>query len=384
MSDENAYDVIIIGAGPAGSTLAYELASRSLSVCLIEKEKLPRYKPCGGGLTPKTIQLLPFDISELIEDEVHSVTISYNFQKEFTKSSVKPLTFMVMRDRFDYFLVQKAVEKGAELREEAKVEKISQTNGGVDVVLSDKRTLKCAILVGADGALGLTARTAGLEKNFYYGVALEAEIPIDNEQAKKYKGDMSFILGSLDEGYGWIFPKKNHLSVGFGGTTKNGNRLHGLYKKLLSWKNLSESGKLSGHPLKFRLNNEDEIVKDRIILIGEAAGLVDYLGGEGIYYAIWSAQLAAPVIEKAIKKGIELLTEYQEEINREIMPDLLMSKRIADIFYAHPWLVFQIFKRSKKTSDFLFGILTGEKKYRDLKKYADRVQLLTSWLGKKI
>jgi len=172
MSDENAYDVIIIGAGPAGSTLAYELAGRSLKVCLVEKEKFPRYKPCGGGLTLKTVKLLPFDISELIEDEIHSVTISYNFQKEFTKRSEKPLTFMVMRDRFDYFLVQKAVEKGAKLYEEAKVEKISQTNGGVNVFLSDKRTLKCAILVGADGALGLTARAAGLEKNFYYGVAL--------------------------------------------------------------------------------------------------------------------------------------------------------------------------------------------------------------------
>jgi flavin-dependent dehydrogenase len=291
---------------------------------------------------------------------------------------------MVMRDRFDYFLVQKATEKGAELHEGSKVEKISQTNEGVNVVLSDKRTLNGAILIGADGALGLTARAAGLEKNFYYGVALEAEIPMDSEQVKKYRGDMSFVLGALDEGYGWIFPKKNHLSVGFGGTIKNGNKLHGLYKKLLSWKKLSESEGLAGHPFKFRLNNEDKIVEDRIILIGEAAGLVDYLGGEGIYYAIWSAQLAAPAIEKAIRKNIELLVEYQEEINRKIMPDLLMSKRIADIFYAHPWLVYRMFRMSNKVSKLLFGILTGEKKYRDLKKYADRVQLLMSWMGKKI
>ncbi len=109
------YDVIVVGAGPGGSTAARFCAQAGLKTLLIEKERLPRYKPCGGCLSPKTVHLLSFDLSPVLENTIYGVKFSYCFEDSFSIQSTQPMAFLVMRDGFDQFLVKKALEQGTEV-----------------------------------------------------------------------------------------------------------------------------------------------------------------------------------------------------------------------------------------------------------------------------
>ena len=109
-----SYDVIVVGTGPAGATLAYELSSQGIAVLLLDKEKLPRYKTCAGGLTIKAAKLLSFDISPVVESTINGLRFSYKFGHQGTRLCDRPLIYTVMREKFDYFLVEKARDAGAE------------------------------------------------------------------------------------------------------------------------------------------------------------------------------------------------------------------------------------------------------------------------------
>jgi flavin-dependent dehydrogenase len=114
----HSHDVIVVGAGPAGATLAYELSRQCVDVLILEKERLPRYKACAGGITLKTAKLLGFDFSSVTRDTVSGAKVAYGSRHSFTKSYPKPLIHMVMRDEFDQLLVQRAREAGATLADD--------------------------------------------------------------------------------------------------------------------------------------------------------------------------------------------------------------------------------------------------------------------------
>ena len=115
------YDVVVVGAGPGGSTAARFCAQAGLKTLLIEKEKMPRYKACGGCLSLKIIHLLGFDLGVMLENIIYEVKFTYRLKDAFCIESKQPMAFMVMRGRFDEFLAKKALEKGAEFLECRKV-----------------------------------------------------------------------------------------------------------------------------------------------------------------------------------------------------------------------------------------------------------------------
>jgi flavin-dependent dehydrogenase len=147
---ENEYDAIIIGAGPAGSTLAYELAGGGKRVLILEKEKFPRDKPCGGGLTAKINSLLQFDISHLVEGEISGISFTRKFRDEISGPLMQPSIRIVERAGFDSFLAEKAKENGAEMIQSAKVVEIDDAGDCVHVVIEDGRHFQGKILIGAD------------------------------------------------------------------------------------------------------------------------------------------------------------------------------------------------------------------------------------------
>ncbi|MBS3917612.1 MAG: NAD(P)/FAD-dependent oxidoreductase, partial [Deltaproteobacteria bacterium] len=215
------YDVIVVGAGPGGSTAARFCARSGLKTLLVEKEKFPRYKPCGGCLSLKTVHLLDFDLTPVIENDIWGAKFSYCLKEPFFIELKEPIAFMVMRDRFDQFLKEKALEEGAEILEGEKVVKVQEKGKGIEVELAGGEKFHSHYLIGADGAESIVARSISLSShgNDGNGIAIQSEIPFDSSipfpETEHRFAHLDF--GSIPNGYGWVFPKKEWLSIGIGG-----------------------------------------------------------------------------------------------------------------------------------------------------------------------
>jgi geranylgeranyl reductase family protein len=364
------HDVIVVGAGPAGATLAYELARRGIGVLLLEKEKLPRYKCCAGGLTNKTVKLLDFDISEVVEDVVYKVSFTFNLGSPYLRQHSQPLIYTVMRDAFDYFLVQKAQQLGAALMDGQKVTQVQGSANWVEISTADN-IFRSRLVVGADGAYSVVARELGMRRSIEYAVGMESEIAVPEEELAKWKSRVQMELGCVPGGYAWVFPKRTHLSIGVGCLASKARQLSHHHQKFMDSLSISNYTitKSSSHLIptctKGRL-----VWQDRALLLGDAAGFADPLTGEGIYNAILSAQLAAPVIESSLAHGKVKLEDYQEAVDEKIMPELRTARVLSKFFVRFPHLAFGILKRSDGAWRTGCGLMSGELNYTDIKRRA--------------
>lgn len=202
-----------MGAGPAGSVLAYQLATVGLKVLIIEKSYLPRYKTCGGGLTFKSLEYLPFDINPVIEIEALGGIFSYAGNYSHKIQTTKRIAWLVMRDRFDNYLSQQAVEAGAVLRDGLNVKNF-ENNDRFFAVETPQGKYTCCVLVGADGVNSIIARKAGLLSTRKFGFGLEAELLVPPSALSDQGRFATFDFGVIPQGYGWILPKRDKLSVG--------------------------------------------------------------------------------------------------------------------------------------------------------------------------
>jgi geranylgeranyl reductase family protein len=364
---KQSYDIIIVGAGPAGITLAYELGKRGIGVLVLEKEKLPRYKCCAGGVTSKAAKLLNFDISEVVEDVIYEVNFTFNLGSPYLGQHSQPLIYTVMRDAFDYFLVQRAQQPGAALMDGQKVTQIQVRADWVEISTADN-TFRSRLVVGADGAYSVVARELGMGRNIKYNAGIESEIVVPEEELAKWKSRVQIDLGCIPGGYAWVFPKRSHLSVGVGCLTSNARDLHAHHQKFLNSLSIGSYtiARSSSHLIptctKGRL-----VWQDRALLLGDAAGLTDPLTGEGIYNAIQSAQLAAPVIENSLLRGKVGLQDYQEIVERKIISELRTARTLSKFFVRFPRLTFGILNQSDGVWRDVCGLICGELQYAGIK-----------------
>lgn len=380
------YDVIIVGAGPAGATLAYELAKANIKVLLLEKAKLPRYKACAGGITVRTANLLAFDISSVIERVVYGARWSYKLDYKLTGFYERPIVYMVTRDKFDHLLTRRAQDAGAELLDNQKVVQL-ETRAGKVTVSTESHAFVTDVVVGADGANSVVARGLGLAKDFYYGVGLEAEVYVSKGDLSKWDSLMGLDLGTIPGGYGWLFPKEDRLSIGVTGHIRFNKKLRPYLKRLLESYNLEncQIKTFRGALMPVRKKGTP-IVGDRGLLIGDAAGLIDAVTGEGIYCAVRSAQLAAAVIMKFLAGGLPDLQGYKKAIDDELMPELRVTRALA-IFITlmsvgTPRLFFKLAPENEQVWRALCRIVRGEKTYVSVKQGLGRFQFLFDLLAR--
>ena len=373
---KHLYDVIIVGAGPAGATLGYELTREGLDVLILEKDRLPRYKTCAGGITVKAAELLDLDISPVVQHTVYGFRVKYKNKKEFTRWYDQPLIYMVMRDEFDHFLVQRAQATGAVVADDQRVSRLQVTFEGVEV-LTDQDVFTTRILVGADGARSIVAENLGLMTGTRFGVGMEAEIAVSKEKLAEWDSLAGLSIGHIRGGFGWVFPKKDHLSVGIGGSLRQAKRLKSRYREVLASHDLGshEIIKLRSHYLPVRRNGA-AIQCERSLLIGDAAGLVDPFTGEGIYNAVKSACIAAPIIIQSLQTDNVDLTGYQEAVDRELMPELKASRAFSKIYTWFPGLYFDAVKGSDRLWRAHCRVLRGERSYVSIKKKLGVFQFL--------
>ena len=389
------YDVIVVGGGPAGSSAARFCAQAGLKTLLIEKERLPRYKVCGGCLSVKTARLVDFDLSPVIENTITGAKFTYCLKDPFFLESSEPIGFMVMRDRFDQLLIKKAVEEGAELLEGEKVVRIRETDAGLEVELEKGGRLRCQYLVGADGAGSVVSRSISKSrlKDNGTGIGLESEVPFHavTDFPKEDVRNVHLDFGRIPNGYCWVFPKKEGLSIGMGGIftsdEKRKPREHfNAFVKELGFIHEENMGRVLGHPLPCFCDEKGKISYRNVLLVGDAGHLMDPLTGEGIYYAIRSGTLAAEAIVQSKEKGGEASAPYQSSVRALLMEDLKWARHVSQIIYGFTALSYRTLKQYPELGNLCLRVLAGETSYTSfVVKVKDRMKkLVKGRFGEKI
>jgi geranylgeranyl reductase family protein len=315
------FDALVVGAGPAGSTAAYRLSRAGAAVLLVDRARFPRDKPCGGGLTMRAVKQLPFPLDPVVEDRATRFTFGLDFKRHFERRTKEPLVLLTQRSRLDEFLVEQAVSAGATFR---------------DGYAADLQKIAAKTVICADGANGHTGRALGIPDDRDYGVALEGNIPHAAVDPERYRGRLVLELGVLPGGYGWIFPKGDHVNVGVGGWAKEAPTLRAELSRFCREYLIDESAleAVRGYRLPL-LKPSTTLARGHVALIGDAAGLVDPLSGDGIYEAFLSARLAADAILDFLAGRATSLEPYTATVRAALARTLANSwaaKRALDRF----------------------------------------------------
>lgn len=359
------YDVAIVGSGPSGAATAFYLAQKGIRVCIIEKETLPRYKTCGGGFVFRGRKDLPIDISEVVEREFFDVETFFGKDLHFTVSRKDPVITMIMRDTFDHLIVKKAQELGVDLLEGHKLLKIDQQENFV-ISETSQGTIQSKFLIAADGVLSPTAKLAGWTKETRNLIpALEYEVKVPQEDFDRLSKTVRFDIDAAPEGYGWCFPKKNHLSLGILTTRKKRINLKEYYREYLKVLGITEILEEQQHGFQIPLSSRtDGFVKGRTFLIGDSAGFAEPITAEGISNAIYSGKLAAEAIiesELNLEKASSL---YEEKLHVKLVPELRSGEFLASYFYKkNPVRSYLLKKHGQRFGEYMVDILMGDKTF---------------------
>ena len=374
------FDAIVVGGGPAGSTAARLLARDGASVVVLDRAKFPRDKPCGGGITFRADAANDLDLDPVTERLIHGVRISVRLDHRFERRSPNLLARMTQRTKLDQYLLDEAACAGADVRDGFAASTI-ELEGNAVRVRSNGDTYEARVLIGADGVNGPSAKAIGLDPRSEVAVALEANYPIDERLASEWNEFIALDLAGIPGGYGWIFPKGDHLNVGVGGWKYVGPRLRRDLAKLCAYYGL-DAARLVGHrgytlPLR---RDDAPVVSGPAMLAGDAACLVDPLSGEGIWAAFVSGRLAAQEAMRLLRGEVTHLGGYQRALNAEMRDEILASRRLQGVFQRLPSISVLMLKYNKTFWRYLTEIIRGEITYPDLpRKLGPLSRVVTAW-----
>eukprot|EP00931_Biecheleriopsis_adriatica_P048236 TRINITY_DN2786_c0_g1_i9.p1 TRINITY_DN2786_c0_g1~~TRINITY_DN2786_c0_g1_i9.p1 ORF type:complete len:542 (-),score=161.35 TRINITY_DN2786_c0_g1_i9:179-1804(-) len=350
--------VAVVGGGPAGACAADELAKQGIETYLIER-KLDNCKPCGGAIP--LCMLDEFDLPrDLVDREVKKMTMISPTNKEVQiGQTLKDDEFigMVRREVLDDFLRQRAKENGATLINGLFTSMTMPQEKGDSYVLSyndyaeeegsarkgEKKTLEVDVVIGADGANSRVAKD--IEAGDYeYAIAFQERVRIPDDKMKYYEDRAEMYVGEdvSPDFYAWVFPKCDHVAVGTGTVVdKKGIQTYqqGIRDRAATRIEGGEILRVEAHPIPE--HPRPWRVKDRAILVGDAAGYVTKCSGEGIYFAAKSGRMCAETIVKASEGGKRMIDQA----------DLMQHIREWDGKYGPTYLVLDLLQKVFYTSD---------------------------------
>ena len=385
-----SYDVIVVGAGPGGATTAWKCAESGWRVLLLDRAaSLPRYKPCGGGIPASLSEHVagfesPDSFSDLSVTHLrHSWKGKDHVHAEMTMSNGKPAeVWMVQRPFFDAWLVERATKAGATVRSGVKVNEVSIHNDFVMVSTAEGETFTAKHVVGADGAKGIVGARVGLRLGKRWGIAREAEIPFEkgsegNTVHPQLLSHTAYLdYGSVPNGYAWIFPKRGFLSVGAGmllpkkPAPSEENNVGQILRRAIDTMLQSvgmtfpegmDAPKIWGHPIPFWTGAEPLATADgRVLLVGDAAGVVQPMFGEGIQYAIRTGNVAAECLVSGT------VSTYTERVRELFADEFDAALRIGKIFYRTPYLSYKLGVKNPAGTKLVGRLMAGEASLHEL------------------
>jgi geranylgeranyl reductase family protein len=375
------YDVIITGGGPAGSTAGRLLSREGARVLILDKQKFPRDKPCGGGVTLRAASVQDVDIAPVVERTIYGARFSLRLGPEFDRWFDRPLTYMTQRIRLDDHLLSRAAAEGAEVHEPEAVQAVETGAHGVTVT-TPKGAYEGRILLGADGANGVTGRLLGLRQQCEEAVALEGNVPWSPRLGEDWQRLVALDLGGLAGGYGWVFPKGEHLNVGVGAWKYAGFTLRPKLSALARRYGFDESTleNLRGHHLPVRISRS-RIATGPAAVIGDAAGLVDPLSGEGIHMAFASGRLAAESALAVLSGAADGMQRYQAAVDSELQPELDVSRQLQEIFNFAPPPFIALMQRNQRFWLFFCALIRGDLTYLDFVRMIGPVRIAVAYFA---
>jgi geranylgeranyl reductase family protein len=368
------YDVAIVGAGPAGSTAAKFLSEKGLRTLLLEKAMFPRDKPCGGGLQMRVLQRFKYiEENNLIDSYSYAIQLhSASMKHHIDFQNKEPLQAMVLRNTFDEGLVHLAIRSGAVLQCGKTVQNITSDKEKIRIFLSNGNTVESRLVIGADGTWSTIAKKIGMKQECsHIGVCVYNEYLLSQKTIHHLYGDQQEVHILLQPfglaGYGWIFPKKEHVNIGVAEfrqaidptiEKKNLQITYAQFLQLLKEQKLIPKNLTTKttHGGVFPTCPAKRLTADRVLLCGDAGGLVNPMTGEGIYYAMCSGEIAAKTVIKALennKTDARCLIHYQHQWNHEFHLDFSLLSWISKHWGRNVDSLVELVSKDKKLIDII-------------------------------
>jgi geranylgeranyl reductase family protein len=397
--------VIVVGAGPAGATAARALALAGIPVRLLDRAAFPRNKPCGGGISARTLRRFPYLGRELPRIVTHNVSRLYlegpDGQSAVVESDVTA-ALMIRRVEFDALLVALAVEAGAELITGADIAQAHEDAACVRLTSRDGQLYEADVVIAADGVNSVVARRLGLNPGWAAStVALDMMEETPREQLRDIDPSALWVSFGYQprsipnlkseiinlksqrtaEGYAYIFPKRDHVNIGIGYVLSHFRDAIDLapYDVQRGFvERLRDRGLVCGESV--RKNFTPALIpiggrlrlprRGRVLLAGDAGGFVNAVTAEGIYYAMVSGELAARAVQAS--RGVPTLAaQYSRACDDEIGAELQDSVRLQRFLFADRRRIARLIDgahREHKVAQLILDFVVGSCSYRELRR----------------